>query len=236
MKRFAFLFGTICVGFVAAHASATDALWDRTAEKVRRGQGLLPAESKISSEVLRGNGGLLRTFSVTVKQSVQDGQVVREIVGERPNGRQDQPPRFAEGQGPGANSPLRGLFEGLSPFAEAVKVEAANSGETRTIGGENAVRYEVQWTDEAGYAFSGSVWISPTKEAPLRAEYVMQKRPSGAEIKELRASVSFGSFQGLPVSVLKIVEAKITPSLFISVNLRSTTEYTDYFDPSKEND
>ncbi len=236
MKRFAFLFGTICVGFVAAHASAPDALWDRTAEKTRRGQELLPAESKISSEVLRGNGGVLRAFSVTVKQSVRDGQVVREIVGERPNGKQDLPPRSTEGQGP--NSPLRGLLEGtaLSPFAAAAKVEAVNSGETRTIAGETAVRYAVEWTDEAGYAFSGSVWISPKNELPIRAEYVMKKHPWGAEIKELRASVNFGSYQGVPVSVLKIVEAKIAPRLFISVDLRSTTEYADYFDPSKESD
>jgi hypothetical protein len=123
----------------------------------------------------------------------------------------------------------------LSPFREAIKLEAVNSGETRTIAGENAVRYTVEWTDAAGYAFSGSVWISQDREMPLRAEYVMKKHPWGAEVKELRASVNFGIFEGLPVSVLKIVEAKITARLFISFNLKSTTEYTGFFDPSKEN-
>jgi hypothetical protein len=256
VKRFAFLFVTICAGLVAARASAADALWDRTAEKVRRGQDFLPAEAKITSEVLRDNGGVFRTFSVTVKRSVQDGQVVREIVGDRPSGKRGKgdpfegqssqwsasqnPVRlFPEGQSPsGPNSPSRSLLEGtaLSPFAESAKMKTVNSGETRTIAGENVVRYAVEWTDEAGYAFSGSVWISPDRERPIRAEYVMKKHPWGAEVKELRASMSFGNFEGLPVRDRQIVEAKITARFLISVDLRSTTDYADYFDPSKEKD
>jgi hypothetical protein len=92
------------------------------------------------------------------------------------------------------------LLEGtaLSPFAAAAKVEAVNSGETRTIAGETAVRYAVEWTDEAGYAFSGSVWISPKNERPIQGGITSEKAPLATEIKELRASVNFGSYQGVP--------------------------------------
>lgn len=212
-------------------------MWNRVTERIRHGREFLPTYVNIENVWLKDNGQVTNNTSAVIQVSVIDDEVVSDLTWIQP---EDGPSgvskgvqsRFAEGGAVDSKSPLNHTFSPFNPEA----VCTIESVTTRLVADEPVVQYLVSWVNPDGFKFNSEVWVSFQNELPMWVRSDLVESPQGSPIQDLRVVVRFVEHSGFPVEDSRSIEVSVKPSIFRTLNSKTTLFFSEYFLPPIEVD